>query len=174
MTTPVTRESSQAAHIARRFWRPAAKPTFNQSHVDQSHVDMKGIGAGANSPGPSGVSTHDRPDYAADTDHIPCAGFTPTSDKNGWLSKPFCVDASAQRRSPRPRSRKSTRERQPDVRPRPQQRTGPTNFHSCRCGVRPGTTIIGPLITYADTIATMNGTDYIYPVEPSRTTPRAT
>ena len=44
---------------------------------------MNGIGAGTNSPVPSMVSIHDRPDYAGDTDHIPCAGFTPTSDKNG-------------------------------------------------------------------------------------------
>ena len=123
--------------------------------------------------GMSRVSIHDRPDNAADNENIPPAGRIPTSDKNAWLSKPFRVDASAQRRRAGPRSQGSARDRQRDVRPRPQQRTGRTKIQSRRCRVRPGTTIIGPLITGAKN-ATMNGTDYILPVEPSSTTPKAT
>ena len=69
--------TAQAAHIARRFCRPAAKPTFNWSDVDTN-----GIGAGTNSLGLSSVSIPDPPDNAADT-AIYRAGFTPTNDKNG-------------------------------------------------------------------------------------------
>ena len=65
---------------------------------------MNGIGTGVNSLGQSRASIHDRHDDAADTDIHRAQDFTPTSDKNAWLSKPFRVDASAQRRSPRPRS----------------------------------------------------------------------
>ncbi len=125
---------------------------------------MNGIGAGINSLGPSKVSIHDRPDCAGDTDHIPCAGFTPTSDKNAWLSKPFRVDVPAQQRTPRPRPRGFSRERQRDVTPHPQQRPGPEKIQSCRCRREPDTTIIGPSITYAENTI-MNVTHCIYPVE---------
>ena len=87
--------AAQAAQIARPFCRPAAKPTFNRSHVDMNDIAPA-------STAWTEQGQHPRPARQCSRyHHIQHAGLHPNQRQNGWLSNPVRLKASAHQRRPR-------------------------------------------------------------------------